>query len=109
MYLTATCLPLLRPVIEKVIPEKWKGAFRTRRSQYSNTHSSKSRATPSNFTTLSPHDGKPESLEMGCRSATLVNEVNGYSVSETCLVHPGAIEVTNEISVSVTRNSTTDV
>jgi hypothetical protein len=107
MYLTAACLPLLRPVIEKVIPEKWKGAFRTRRLQYSNTHGPKSR---SNFTMhmLGLHDGKPDGLEMGCGSATLVNEVNGCSVSETCLVHPGAIEVTNEISVSVTCNSTTD-
>jgi hypothetical protein len=60
--------------------------------------SSKNRAAPSNVTQLGMHDENLDSLEMGCR-ATFVNEVNGRSAGETCLVHPGAIEVPNEISV----------
>jgi hypothetical protein len=43
-------------------------------------------------------------LEDGCK-VTCMNEVNGRSVSETCLVHPKGIKVTNETSVSVGRSN----
>jgi hypothetical protein len=107
MYLAAACLPLLRPVVEKVNPQKWKvkfsiyGISRYNRTESSMDHSSMNRASPSNVTKLGVHGENPGSLEMG--TATFVNEVNGGSVSETCLVHPEGIEVTNEISVSVTH------
>ena len=55
---------------------------------------------PSNVT----HLGR---LEMGCR-ATFVKEVNGRSTGETCLIHPRAIEVPDEIGVSVTHNPTVE-
>ena len=105
MYLAAACLPMLRPVVEKA--QKWKvkfsiyGISRYNRTESSMDHSSMNRALPSNVTKLGAHGENPGSLEMG--TATFVNEVNGRSVSETCLVHPEGIEVTNEISVSVTH------
>jgi hypothetical protein len=114
MYLTAACLPLLRPVVEKIIPVRWKGIIsfsgssRYNHSDYSMEHGSKNRAVSSSVAKPGPHDGQPDSLEMGCRSVTFANEVNGRSVSETCLVHPGGIEVTNEISVSITHSPTTE-
>jgi hypothetical protein len=104
MYLAAACLPLLRPVVEKVNPQKWKvkfsiyGISRYNRTESSMDHSSMNRASLSNVTKLGAHGENPDSLEMG--TATFVN---GRSVSETCLVHPEGIEVTNEISVSVTH------
>jgi hypothetical protein len=113
MYLAAACLPLLRPVVEKVIPQKWKVKFSTygtskyNRSECSMDHSFKNRASPSKVTKLGVHDENSGSLEMG-HTATFVNEVNGRSVSETCLVHPEGIEVTNEISVSVTHSPTAE-
>jgi len=105
MYLIAACLPLLRPVVEKVIPQKWKVNFSIygyNRTECSMNHSFVNRASPSEVTKPGAHDENPGSLEMGC-TATFVNEVNGSSVSKTCLVHPEGIEVTNEISVSVTH------
>ena len=113
MYLAAACLPLLRPVVEKVIPQKWKvkfsiyGISRYNRTECSMDHSFKNRASPSNVTKLGVHDENSGSLEMG-HTATFVNEVNGRSVSETCLVHPEGIEVTNEISVSITHSPTAE-
>jgi hypothetical protein len=109
MYLVAACLPLLRPVVEKVIPQKWKVKFsiygtssRYNRTECSMDHSFENRASPSNVIKLGVHDENSDCLEMG-HTATIVNEVNGRSVSETCLVHPEGIEVTNEISVSITH------
>jgi hypothetical protein len=105
MYLTAACLPLLRPVAEKVIPRKWKvvfsfpGSSRYNRSDNSE-HNISGRARPSMATKLSTYDENQDSLEMGCK-VTFVNEVNGRSASETSLVYPEGIEVTHEISVSV--------
>jgi len=108
MYLIAACLPLLRPVIEKVIPKNWKVVFsppssRFKYSEYSMEQSSKSKAAPSNTTKLSTYDETLDDLNClePCGKGTFVNEVNGRSVSETCLVHPEGIEVTNEISVSL--------
>jgi hypothetical protein len=99
---------MLRPVVEKVIPQKWKVKFSisgisryNRTTECSVDHSSMNRASPSNVTKPGAHGENPGSLEMG--TATFVNEVNGRSVSEKCLVHPEGIEVTNEISVSVTH------
>src|ERR1700722_4924710 len=86
MYLAAACLPLLRPVIEKVIPQKWKVKL---------DHSFRNRASSSNVTKLGAHDEKSGGLEMG-HTATFVNEVHGRPV--TCLK---GIKVTNEIRVSV--------
>jgi hypothetical protein len=43
-------------------------------------------------------------LEAGCK-VTCVNEVNGHSVSETSLMHPQGIQVTNEVSVSVASSN----
>jgi hypothetical protein len=110
MYLIAACLPLQRPVVEKVIPDKWKVIFsppssRCEYSGFSMEHSNKSssRAAPSNITKPNTRDENPDGLdflEAGSK-VTFVNEVNGRSVSETCLVHPEGIEVTNEFSVSV--------
>ncbi|KAN0068104.1 hypothetical protein V8E54_013674 [Elaphomyces granulatus] len=108
MYLAAACLPLLRPVVDKVTPQKWKAKFsiygisRYNRTECSTNHSFNSRALSSNVTKLGVHDENSDSLEMG-HTATFVTEVNGRSVSETCLVPPEGIEVTNEISVSVTH------
>jgi hypothetical protein len=95
LYLAAACLPLLRPVIEKVIPQKWKVKL---------DHSFKNRASSSNVTNLGTHDENSGSLEMG-HTATFVNEVHGRSVSKTCLE---GIKVTNEISVSVTHSPTAE-
>jgi hypothetical protein len=109
MYLAAACLPLLRPVVEKVTPQKWKvkfgiyGISRHNRTECSMDHSFKKRALSSNVTKLGVYDENSGSLEMG-HTATFVNEVNGPSVSEACLVHPEGIKVTNEISVSVTHS-----
>jgi hypothetical protein len=109
MYLAAACLPMLRPVVEKVIPQKWKAKFNIYGISRSNPtdHSSMNRVLSPKVTKLGAHDENPGSLEMGC-TATFVNEVNGRSVSKTCLVHPEGIEVTNEISVSVTHSPTAE-
>jgi len=97
MYLIAACLPLLRPVIEeKVIPKKLKQQ-EFKQSSAIRCHKAEHVENP---------DGL-DFLEAGCK-VTFMNEVNGYSVSETCLVHPEGVEVTSEVRVSVAalNNST---
>ena len=69
--------------------------------------SSKSKAAPSNITKLSTYDETIDDFDglEPCGRGAFVNDVNGRSVSETCLVHPEGIEVTNEISVSVATSN----
>jgi hypothetical protein len=69
MYLAAACLPLMRPVIGKVIIEKWKVIFHFHRSSRHSLsgnpmdHNSKNRAAPSNVTQLGLHAENPDDLE----------------------------------------------
>jgi hypothetical protein len=63
MYLIAACLPFLRPVIKKVIPEKLL-SFPRLSGNKSSEYSMK-RATPSNSTKLGIPDKDPDDLEMG--------------------------------------------
>jgi hypothetical protein len=65
MYLIAACLPFLRPVIKKVIPEKLLSFPRSSRSEYSMEVMERNSTAPSNSTKLDMHDKDPDGLGMG--------------------------------------------
>jgi len=63
MYLIAACLPFLRPVIKKVIPERLLSFPRS--SENNSSKYSTNRAAPFNSTKLEVPDKDPDDLEMG--------------------------------------------